>query len=290
MPISLNNLVFNGGDLAPWALISGDKVRVASHRMDYLTPVGKFFDLKAGWDDEDFFQNPAPVVSWSGIGNKYFAVLLTAADPYTLYQARTYRVNGKAKDEIMTVGARLAPFLLGAGESKEFRFRYYSGPKVIAQLDAFDRSTGRVMHLAWGPLDYLILDFPPGTGDEALSACQMITGNKKAVIVTTPQEVSLADCRKCVDFCKQLEVPVTGIIENMSGFVCPDCKHRHEIFSSGGGRKLAELAGTDLLAQLPLDPVFLRKCDEGDIASGLENSPEIAGELDKAVSLIVAKG
>ena len=154
-PLAFNNLVFNGGDLAPWALISGDKVRVASHRMDYLTPAGKFFDLKAGWDDEDFFQNPAPVVSWSGIGNKYFAVLLTAADPYTLYQARTYRVNGKAKDEIMTVGARLAPFLLGAGESKEFRFRYYSGPKVIAQLDAFDRSTGRVMHLAWGPLDYL---------------------------------------------------------------------------------------------------------------------------------------
>ena len=115
-------------------------------------------------------------------------------------------------------------------------------------------------------------------------------GNKKAVIVTTPQEVSLGDCRKGVDFCTQLEVPIAGIIENMSGFVCPDCKHRHEIFSSGGGRKLAELAGTDLLAQLPLDPVFLRKCDEGDIASALEGSPEIAGELDKAVSLIVAKG
>lgn len=154
-PLAFNNLVFNGGDLAPWALISGDKVRVASHRMDYMTSAGKFFDLKAGWDDEDFFQTPAPVVSWAGIGNKYFTVLLTGNDPYTLYQARTFRVRGKEKDEIMTVGARLEPFLLGAGESKEFSFRYYSGPKVIAQLDAFDRTTGRVMHLAWGPLDYL---------------------------------------------------------------------------------------------------------------------------------------
>lgn len=154
-PLAFNNLVFNGGDLAPWALISGDKVRVASHRMDYMTSAGKFFDLKAGWDDEDFFQTPAPVVSWAGIGNKYFTVLLTGSDSYTLYQARTFRVRGKEKDEIMTVGARLDPFLLGGGESKEFSFRYYSGPKVIAQLDAFDQTTGRVMHLAWGPLDYL---------------------------------------------------------------------------------------------------------------------------------------
>ena len=155
VPISLNNLVFNGGDLAPWALLSGDKVRVASHRMDYMTAAGKFFDLKAGWDDEDFFQTPAPTVSWAGIGNKYFTVLLTAAEPYTLYQARTYRLRGQEKDEIITVGARLAPCLVEAGASKQFSFRYYSGPKVIAQLDAFDSTTGRVMHLAWGPLDYL---------------------------------------------------------------------------------------------------------------------------------------
>ena len=155
VPLSFSNLVFNGGDLAPWALISGDKVRVASHRMDYMTAAGKFFDIKAGWDDEDFFQNPAPTVSWAGIGNKYFTVLLTAAEPYTLYQARTFRLRGQEKDEIITVGARLAPFVVGAGDSKQFAFRYYSGPKEIAQLDAFDTTTGRVMHLAWGPLDYL---------------------------------------------------------------------------------------------------------------------------------------
>ena len=77
--------------------------------------------------------------------------------------------------------------------------------------------------VSWGELDYMILDFPPGTGDEVLSACQMITGDKAAVVVTTPQEVSLADCRKCLDFCNKLEVKVAGIVENMSGFVCPDC-------------------------------------------------------------------
>ena len=142
----------------------------------------------------------------------------------------------------------------------------------------------------WGELDYLVLDFPPGTGDEVLSACQMISGSKSAVIVSTPQEVALADCRKCIDFCKQVEVPIAGIIENMSGFVCPDCGHRHEIFSSGGGEKLAKLAEAPLLAQLPLDPAFLKQCDAGDVAGALSSSPAIAGEMDKAASLIIARG
>ena len=202
----------------------------------------------------------------------------------TLFSLQTATVEGNDNGMFPVEANGIKIFSIGLVMEDADRAIVWRGPAKIGVLKQL------LEDVQWGPLDYLILDFPPGTGDEALSACQMITGNKKAVIVTPPQEVSLADCRKCVDFCKQLEVPIAGIIENMSGFVCPDCKHRHEIFSSGGGRKLAELAGTDLLAQLPLDPVFLRKCDEGDIASALEGSPEIAGELDQAVSLIVAKG
>ncbi len=142
----------------------------------------------------------------------------------------------------------------------------------------------------WGTdLDYLILDFPPGTGDEVLSACQTIPGDKKAVIVTTPQEVSLADCRKCVDFCKQLEVPVAGVVENMSYFVCPDCNKKHSLFMTGGGETLADVYGYDLLAQLPLDPAFVRACDEGRIGEGIENSEVLSSELRNAVKEIIAK-
>ena len=138
----------------------------------------------------------------------------------------------------------------------------------------------------WGELDYLVLDFPPGTGDEVLSACQMIPGEKRAVVVTTPQEVSLSDCRKCIDFCRQVEVPVAGIVENMSYFMCPDCNSRHEIFRNGGGQVLADSNGLPLLARLPLSPDFVTACDSGKIGEGLTGA--LAEELTAAVEKIIA--
>ncbi len=141
----------------------------------------------------------------------------------------------------------------------------------------------------WGDdLDYLILDFPPGTGDEALSACQLIPGDKRAIIVTTPQEVSLADCRKCLDFCAKVDVPVLGIMENMSSFVCPECKTVHSLFSSNGGQKLADAFGIPLLAQIPMDPSFLKACDEGRLPLGLADAPAVNEEIGKAVHEIIA--
>ena len=142
----------------------------------------------------------------------------------------------------------------------------WRGPAKIGVLKQLLEDVG------WGDLDYLLFDFPPGTGDEALSACQMVPGEKAAVIVTTPQEVSLSDCRKCLDFCEQLKVPILGVIENMSGFFCPDCGKFHEIFSSGGGKKLADKAGVPLLAKMPIDPAFLQDCDSGNIVSGFQKS------------------
>lgn len=127
----------------------------------------------------------------------------------------------------------------------------------------------------WGVLDVLILDFPPGTGDEILSACQLITGDKTGVVVTTPQEVSLADCRKCLDFCRQAGLPVRGIVENLSYFRCPQCQTRHHLFSSGGGQKLAEKYQVPLLAQLPLDPEFMLACDQGTLPVRWEDFPAL---------------
>jgi len=103
----------------------------------------------------------------------------------------------------------------------------------------------------WGDLDYLIVDMPPGTGDAQLSLAQLVPV-QGAVLVTTPQEVALADVRKAFNMFEQVHIPVLGIVENMSYFVCPNCSERHEIFGSGGGHELATRFNSVLLGQVPL--------------------------------------
>jgi ATP-binding protein involved in chromosome partitioning len=115
----------------------------------------------------------------------------------------------------------------------------------------------------WGDLDYLVIDSPPGTGDEPLSICQLIQKADGAVIVTTPQDVALIDVRKSVNFCKQLGMPILGVIENMSGFVCPHCGKETDIFKSGGGRTMAEEMGVPYLGHIPLDARIVADSDSG---------------------------
>jgi len=115
----------------------------------------------------------------------------------------------------------------------------------------------------WGELDYLIMDFPPGTGDEALSACQLVSDADGGIIVTTPQEVSLTDCRRCISFCRKLELPVLGVLENMSGFACPDCNKVFDIFGSGGGEAMAKDNDVAFLGKIPIDPDLVLACDTG---------------------------
>jgi len=115
----------------------------------------------------------------------------------------------------------------------------------------------------WGDLDYLIIDFPPGTGDEPLSVAQLIPDADGAVIVTTPQNLSLNDVRKCINFCKQLSVPVLGVVENMSGLVCPHCNGVIDIFKAGGGKTMADEMGVPFLAKIPIDPKIVETSDSG---------------------------
>lgn len=115
----------------------------------------------------------------------------------------------------------------------------------------------------WGDLDYLVVDLPPGTGDEPLSVAQLIPDLEGAIIVTTPQEVALLDGRKCVDFTRQIKVPVVGLVENMSGFSCPHCGRKIEIFKSGGGEQAAGELGIPFLGRVPLDPKMVASGDEG---------------------------
>jgi len=115
----------------------------------------------------------------------------------------------------------------------------------------------------WGRLDYLIIDLPPGTGDEPLSVAQLIKEVDGSVVVTTPQDVALLDSRKAVNFSRMLKVPVIGIVENMSGFRCPHCGHYIPLFKTGGGERAANDLAVPFLGRVPIDPAIVEKGDSG---------------------------
>ena len=117
--------------------------------------------------------------------------------------------------------------------------------------------------ITWGDLDFLFVDLPPGTGDEPLSVMQLIPDIDGVIIVTMPSEVSQAVVKKAITFSKQLGVPVIGIIENMSGFVCPECGAKLDIFKTGGGKKVAEDLSVPYLGKIPIDPAVCVDSDSG---------------------------
>jgi ATP-binding protein involved in chromosome partitioning len=127
-----------------------------------------------------------------------------------------------------------------------------------------------VAEVNWGELDFLVIDSPPGTGDEPLSVAQTITG-AQAIIVTTPQEISLADVRKAIDFCRKVSMPILGLVENMSGLACPHCGGEIPLFSRGGGQQTAASADLPLLASLPFD---LRVVEAADLGQPLLEAPD----------------
>ncbi len=132
----------------------------------------------------------------------------------------------------------------------------WRGPLKIQAIRQF------VADMDWGELDYLIVDAPPGTGDEPLSVAQTIP-LVKAIVVTTPQKVALADVRKSLNFCKTVEMEVIGIVENMSGFVCPECNATVDIFKTGGGEELAREFDLPFLGAVPMDPKIVIAGDDG---------------------------
>jgi Mrp family chromosome partitioning ATPase len=138
----------------------------------------------------------------------------------------------------------------------------------------------------WGELDYLIIDSPPGTGDEPLSACQLIPDINGAIVVTTPQDVAILDSRKSVFFAKELKVPVVGIIENMSGFICPHCNKEIDLFSKGGGEKAALDLGVPFLGRIPIEPEIVKAGDAGTPYISHKKDTQSSGILQEIVDNI----
>lgn len=169
-------------------------------------------------------------------------------------------INGKIKPiyykdiPVMSMG-----FLVETDQAVIWR-----GPMLHGSITQFLRDT------YWGPLDYLIIDMPPGTGDIALTLSQLVplTGS---VVVCTPQQVALLDAVKAISMFKKTKIPVLGMVENMSGFICPDCGKRYDIFGRGGAREKAEEVGVPFLGDVPLNIQLRQQSDTGDLDAALSD-------------------
>jgi len=150
----------------------------------------------------------------------------------------------------------------------------WRGPLKYSAIQQF------IGDVEWGELDFLIIDSPPGTGDEPLTVAQTIS-DARAIIVTTPQEISLADVRKSINFCKAVKMPIFGIIENMSGFACPHCGEMIDLFGTGGGEKTALEFGLTFLGRIPFDPNMVTCGDSGTRYQDAHADSRVAKAFDE---------
>ncbi len=198
------------------------------------------------------------------------------------------KMFGVDGEKLMAVDHKLVPvqvppslklismaFLLGSPDTPVM----WRGPVKMGAIKQF------ITDVNWGKLDYLIIDMPPGTGDEALSIVQLIPKADGMVIVTTPQDVALLDSRKSLMFAAETQIPIIGIIENMSGFVCPHCGEVTNIFKTGGGESTAKDLNVQFLGRIPIEPGIVAAGDSG--LPVVMNQPESASA--KAFNEIVGK-
>ena len=157
----------------------------------------------------------------------------------------------------------------------------WRGPRKFGVIQQF------LKDVLWGLLDYLIVDAPPGTGDEPLSVAQLVGSGAEAILVTTPQQVAVSDVRRCVTFCHEVSLPVMGILENMSGFVCPKCGERIDLFKSEGGKSLAEEMNVPFLGAIPLDPSVVTAGDSGEPSLRRDNEAASAKIFSSVVDTML---
>jgi len=221
------------------------------------SPSGKLDDA---WANQQV--NVVTIVAWGGVGKSTVAINLACALGLSgarvgLLDADIYgpSIPGMLgiQDSPKVVDQKLVPleafgvklmsigFLAGADKAMVWR-----GPMVARAIEQM------LTDVSWGELDYLVIDLPPGTGDVQLSLSQLIP-IAGAVMVTTPQEVAIVDVVKGIAMFEKVEIPILGIVENMSYYKCPSCGHTDEIFSHGGGKRLAQEVGTEFFGEIPID-------------------------------------
>lgn len=222
-----------------------------------------------------------------GLAKKGFKVGLMDVDLHGPSIPRMLGIKGGLKPSSNTEKAMPVSFMPNMqvisievlmGENKDVA-TIWRGPLKIGVIRQF------ISDIDWPDLDYLVIDSPPGTGDEPLTIAQTIP-DARALVVTTPQEISLADVRKSINFCRQVKMDILGIVENMSGFQCPHCGEKIDLFKTNGGQLTAKKEGLRLLGSLPLDPEVVRRGDAGDIAGLDDDRIPFVREFNKIVEQV----
>src|SRR5258708_15411748 len=188
------------------------------------------------------------------------------ADETREKKIRTIVLDGK---KVMSMG-----FFVPPGEAVVWR-----GPMLHGAITQFLRDTN------WGELDYLIIDMPPGTGDIALTLSQLLPLSG-AVVVCTPQDVALLDAVKAVAMFRKVNIPILGMVENMSGFVCPDCGKRYDIFGSGGAKRRAVELGIDFLGDVPINIQLRIAGDEGRTPQAFDDAEAVTPWIAICANLV----
>jgi Mrp family chromosome partitioning ATPase/predicted Fe-Mo cluster-binding NifX family protein len=182
-----------------------------------------------------------------------------------------------------TLGENLKVMSIGFLLQSDHEAVIWRGPMKYGVIKQF------LKDVAWGKLDYLVIDSPPGTGDEPLTIAQLCTGATEAIIVTSPQDVAILDVKKSIQFCDKVELPVAGVIENMSGFVCPKCGEQTDIFKKGGGKTMAAAVDVPFLGAVPIDADLVSASDEGHSQDYLRSSSCSAQAFRRIVNTLIRR-
>jgi ATP-binding protein involved in chromosome partitioning len=236
-------------------------------------------DRKLKENISDIKQKLMVISGKGGVGKTTIAVNLAYALSLKGYKVGLLDVDIHGPNVVKLLGIENKK-LTGSEDSKIDPIKLSENLKVISTASMLENSDTPVIwrgplkmkiisqflrDVNWGELDYLIIDSPPGTGDEPLSVVQLIKDLSGVIVVTTPQEVAMLDSRKSIQFARQLNIPHIGLIENMSGFMCPHCGKKIDLFKKGGGKKAADELDVDFLGDIPIDKEIVDLSDSGRV-------------------------
>ena len=242
--------------------MSGKDIESETRLRDSLSKIGHVIIVmsgKGGVGKSTVSSNIAQALSMKGCQTGLMDIDITGPNIPKMFHIEDEKLYANDKNKLIPISVPPSlsimsmAFLLPEKDSAVM----WRGPMKTSAIRQF------IEDVEWGDLDYLIVDMPPGTGDEAMSIVQLIPKADGAVIVTTPQDVAVLDSRKSITFATQTKLPILGLVENMSGFICPHCGELTEIFGSGGGEKAAESLNIPFLGRVPLEPDVARSGDSG---------------------------
>ncbi|MDR0508305.1 MAG: Mrp/NBP35 family ATP-binding protein [Candidatus Methanoplasma sp.] len=270
----------------PKPMMSGGDIESETRLRDSLSRIGHVIIVmsgKGGVGKSTVSSNLAQALSMKGYQTGLMDIDITGPNIPKMFHIEDEKLYANDNNKLIPISVPPSlsvismAFLLPERDSAVM----WRGPMKASAIRQF------IEDVEWGDLDYLIIDMPPGTGDEAISVVQLIPKADGAVIVTTPQDVAVLDSRKSISFAAQTKLPILGLVENMSGFVCPHCGELTEIFGSGGGEKAAESLKIQFLGRVPLEPGVAMSGDSGMPIVMSEPESKSAAAFNSIVNKII---